>query len=200
MIFSPAFFPDIVPMLRSLRSNILLENLATAKISLMEFLTITDDRLEELGAAYPFQRNRIMYGLHKFHLKPWSIHTVQTINPNITTFELFYILAGYLKQMLVLECTLTYVSRHEFTHSRKTKDALERIAYDLQDIRRAAQQIRSIAITVSQSLTTRQRTAQHSALHVTNYRLNGRQSILLHFWFLEIFCHQNHSAEVLTLL
>lgn len=143
-IFRPAFFPDIMKMLRSLRSKSLLENFATSKISLMEFLTLTDARLEELGVVYPFQRNRIMYGLHKFHLRKWSPLSLQMFKENDTAFHLFYMLAGFLKQMLVLECTINYVSRNEFRHSETTNELIERIADELQEITWMLQKIRDI--------------------------------------------------------
>lgn len=187
-IFRPAFFPDIMNILHSLGSDSLLENFATSKISLMEFLTLTDNRLEDLGAIYPFQRNRIMYGLRQFHQKPWSPESLKIFNASDTTFELFYILAGFLKQMLILECTLIYVSRNEFRHTKTTNKHIERITDELEIITSHLKTIRCITEKVSP--------LDKELGFICNkwsniYRFNRRQFIL-HFWFLEIAWHQSH--------
>lgn len=175
-------------MLQVLGSDSLLENFATSKISLMEFLTLTDERIEELGAVYPFQRNRIMCGLQKFHLNPWSPRSLKVFKETDTTFDLFYTIAGLLKQMLILECTLNYVSRNEFKHNENTIEHIEHIACELQKIISDLKQIRKVTEKV------RPPNINPSSFVITwlnHYRFTSAQFIL-HFWSLEIACHQSH--------
>lgn len=60
----PAYFPDIFSMLYGMRCENYSSLFYQAKISLEEFLSITDEKLEEMGVKFPFQRKRILLGLY----------------------------------------------------------------------------------------------------------------------------------------
>lgn len=60
----PAYFPDIYSMLYGMRCENYASLFYQAKISLEEFLSITDDKLEKMGVKFPFQRKRILLGLY----------------------------------------------------------------------------------------------------------------------------------------
>lgn len=47
-----------------------------AKISLPEFLTIDDNRLQLIGVEFEYQRKRILHGLLKFHKQEFSRNSI----------------------------------------------------------------------------------------------------------------------------
>lgn len=60
----PAYFPDIFSMLYGMRCENYAPLFFQEQISLEEFLSITDDKLEKMGVTFPFQRKRILLGLY----------------------------------------------------------------------------------------------------------------------------------------
>lgn len=78
-------------MLEGMNCKRFIDKFTEAKVSLEEFLTISDIRLEEIGILFPYQRKMIQQGLYeyvthflcfkcfckfyfllKFHKKDWS--------------------------------------------------------------------------------------------------------------------------------
>lgn len=116
----PPFFPDVYNMLRSMETELYMENFVQNKVNLMEFLTLTDARLIEIGVTYPVARNRILYGIHKFHRQKWSPLTLPLLAKQNSMIDVLSLLSGYLKQILVVQSVLTFVLRNNFDRDDKT--------------------------------------------------------------------------------
>ncbi|XP_015514385.1 ankyrin repeat, SAM and basic leucine zipper domain-containing protein 1 isoform X1 [Neodiprion lecontei] len=52
-------------------------------IDLKTFLKLTEEDLVKLGFDMPFQRRQFMEGLHKFHVKSWSAHSIGAIRKSL---------------------------------------------------------------------------------------------------------------------
>lgn len=77
--FSPTFFLDVTDMLNGVRCDSVIKTLPEKNIRLFDFLSSTYDDLKDWGITLPYQRERIMGGLHKFHQHPYhpdSLHVV----------------------------------------------------------------------------------------------------------------------------
>lgn len=83
-----------------------------SRIGLTELLTITDDRLKDIGIEFPYHRKRILHGLLKFHEKSWSKNAlcIPKFDDNIQKY--FDVFSNCLKQLLVIEATLKFVDHH----------------------------------------------------------------------------------------
>lgn len=111
---SPSYFPDIVTMLRGMDCEDFISNFSEEKMSLEEFLTIDEKRLEEIGITMPFQRKMILFGLHKFFKGKWtnkSIYIPENIRTNITPIDHIYIFTNLLRQTIILKSQLVYLKK-----------------------------------------------------------------------------------------
>lgn len=141
-----------------MESSQYLANFSDFGISLMEFLTITDSRLKDIGVELPINRKKILLGLLKFHIHPWapnSIHmvkmnTFQSYAYNIYFFlvhsknnfiylcsinDIFLMLTGHLKHLIVLDCSLTHISKLQF-NVQKNEKQLNNIIKHLREYRK----------------------------------------------------------------
>ena len=53
-------------MLEGMDCKRFINNFSEAKVSLEEFLTISDERLKEIGILFPYQRKMILKGLNEY--------------------------------------------------------------------------------------------------------------------------------------
>lgn len=123
----PPFFPDVFNMLRSMESDAYFKNFLESKVSLMEFLTLTDKRLIEIGIPLPVARNRILYGIHKFHQHKWSPLTVPLQGKQNSMVDVLSLVSGYLKQILVVRSALIFTMRNNFKRDANTTQLLQKI-------------------------------------------------------------------------
>jgi hypothetical protein len=98
-----------------------------AEISLQEFLTISDTKLDQIGIEMPFQRNTIRLGLFNFFNAKWtknSLNVPAHLENHVSSLDLVYTLAGLLRHMVVMKCQLKYYQGLNF---RLSADNAERI-------------------------------------------------------------------------
>lgn len=62
-----------------MRAEICAKEFYKANISLAEFLTIDDDRLQSIGIVFEYQRKRILHGLLKFHGHEFSPKSLEVV-------------------------------------------------------------------------------------------------------------------------
>lgn len=94
-----------------------------AKISLPEFLTITDARLQEIGIEFPYQRKRILFGLLRFHSKAWSKSSLRFPQLKDDILQYFDVLTNCLKQLVVVKTSLHFITNHPiFAESQNCSD------------------------------------------------------------------------------
>jgi hypothetical protein len=91
-----------------------LKKFAEAKIGLEEFLTISDEKLKEIGIVYPFERQAILLGLYKFHTaETWdskSLFIPKSLKqPKLSEVEFVTLVANLLRQMIIIKAHITYM-------------------------------------------------------------------------------------------
>lgn len=88
-----------------------------AKISLLELLNITDERLVEIGVRFPFQRKRVLYGLLQFHKKKFVKETTWNIpllnSEQVTIVDAINAITICLKHLNILRCSLHFLQRED---------------------------------------------------------------------------------------
>lgn len=67
-------------MLKGMRAENCIKQFHNAKVSLAEFLTIDDNRLQSIGIDFEYQRKRILQGLLKFHRHPYSPKSIEIVS------------------------------------------------------------------------------------------------------------------------
>lgn len=112
--FRPPYSPDIYSMLSGMRATQLELEFYKSNIGLPEFLTITDQRLREIGVEFPYQRKRILLGLLRFHEKTWSQKSLPVPKlKNTSILQYFNIFSNCLKHLVVIRSALKFVEEHE---------------------------------------------------------------------------------------
>lgn len=112
--FSPLYFPDIIVLLRGMNCEEFIDHFALANVSLEEFLTITDERLNEIGIKFPFQRNMIKVGLHMFHTAAWSRSSLfipEKFEEGFSDVDLVMMLANIHRQLVLAKSHMHFLYR-----------------------------------------------------------------------------------------
>lgn len=110
---SPKLFLDSFRILEALKSDDIIKQVWEKNVDLMEFLSASDKELKTIGVSLPFQRNRILNGLYRFHKQPFSptsMHVVQT-DADYTNMDVALQLVSALKQIVVMNASLKFI-RH----------------------------------------------------------------------------------------
>lgn len=144
----PPYSPDVYTMLDGMRADRVEYKFYQANIGLPQLLTITDERLRQIGIDFPYHRKRILLGLLQFHERPWSKKslTIPTVNAKID--DIFNTLSSCLKQLIVIETTIKFIEEHPIfaaipmsTQAMQQRRAINR---ELQKMRTNIQQILGI--------------------------------------------------------
>lgn len=143
--------PDVFTLLNGMRSANLEYLFYESQISLTELLTITDERLKQIGVIYPFQRKRILLGLLKFHAHRFSSVSLHRIDPTQTTNlpKYFNIFSGILKHLIIMKCTLAFCQRNDLFRRQqssiknKSKPYLDQINCSMKAIQANVQELKS---------------------------------------------------------
>lgn len=126
---SPAYFPDVLVLLRGMDCEKFGEKFAQAEVSLEEFLSITDERLKEIGIDFPFERNMIRLGLHNFHKEAWSrrsLYVPSDFETDLSSLDLVMMLANVLRQTVVVKSHFLYMKQLSATYNlRAARDYIK---------------------------------------------------------------------------
>ncbi|EEZ98003.2 Ankyrin repeat, SAM and basic leucine zipper domain-containing protein 1-like Protein [Tribolium castaneum] len=136
----PQFFTDICEILYGTRSESVMPLLRDRNTSLFEFLTLNDSKLKEIGVRFPFQRNRILGGLYKFHkhqFQPKSIPFVMK-NQLYTNIDVAAAVLTCVKQTIAMEASLKFILNNCET-SLEPKEIRVLLQRNRQQIRRLRQ-------------------------------------------------------------
>lgn len=104
-------------MLRGMDCERLAPAFAQAEISLQEFLTISDTKLNQIGIEMPFQRNTIRLGLFNFFNAKWtrnSLNVPAHLKTHVSSLDLVFTLANLLRHIVVMKCQLEYYRELNF--------------------------------------------------------------------------------------
>lgn len=96
-----------------------LPNFAKAKVTLGQFLSLTDSELIGLGIEYPFERGIIQLGLMKFHKKKWSnksLFVPTNFEEKINSFEFIMMLANLSRQLVVIKSSIVFMTQFEYDY------------------------------------------------------------------------------------
>lgn len=135
-------------MLHGMRATRVEYNFYQARIGLPELLTITDERLQQIGISYPYHRKRILLGLLQFQEKKWSKDSLTIPKADANIVDIFNTLSSCLRQLIVIETTIKFVEEHPIFSaipmSIEAKQQRLAINQELQKMRKNIQQIFNI--------------------------------------------------------
>lgn len=75
-------FRDIYSLLYGMRCEHLAKLFHDTDVDLVTFLSLTDEKLKNIGVKLPFQRRRILSGLHTFHKHSFKIKSIPVVAKN----------------------------------------------------------------------------------------------------------------------
>lgn len=110
----PEYFQDINLILMNMGMENVLEYFAKEKISLADFLIMTDKKLEEVGIEYPIHRLKVLRGLLNFHLNQWTKRSIARVNKIGTDnfYEILILSANHLQNLVIINSSLKYVKNN----------------------------------------------------------------------------------------
>ncbi|XP_004534638.1 uncharacterized protein LOC101448315 isoform X2 [Ceratitis capitata] len=110
----PEYFQEINVILSSLNMGKFLEYFAKERISLLEFLSMNDDELKDVGIKYPIFRMKIMKGLLDFHLHHWSKKSIARVSRSSKEnfYEILMVTANHLQHLVILTATLRFIKHN----------------------------------------------------------------------------------------
>lgn len=109
---APSYFYRVREILNGLQLETLIPTLAKNGISLPQFLTMNEQKLQEAGIDLPILQKMVMHGLLRFHAYKWSKESVSSLtkkSPYLDTFHLYSIFAGHLQHLVVLRTSIVFL-------------------------------------------------------------------------------------------
>ncbi|XP_023025011.2 ankyrin repeat, SAM and basic leucine zipper domain-containing protein 1 [Leptinotarsa decemlineata] len=122
----PQFFLDICNFLCGVKAENAIRTFANNKISLSTFFSFSNSELKNLGVNLPYQRYRIMAGIHKFHEKPFSptsLHIIK-LEEMYSNTDLAVQLLTIVKHVIVMEACLLYMKKNQVEEEILEKEIL----------------------------------------------------------------------------
>ncbi|XP_065368286.1 uncharacterized protein Gasz [Calliphora vicina] len=110
----PEYFQEISTILLSISREHFLEYFAKGRITLAQFLCMTDEKLKELGIMFPLYRMKIMKGLLDFQLHHWSKKSIARVSKNSPEnfYEILMITANHLQHLVIINSSLKFIKHH----------------------------------------------------------------------------------------
>ncbi|RZC42622.1 ankyrin repeat, SAM and basic leucine zipper domain-containing protein 1 [Asbolus verrucosus] len=112
----PQLFVDICKILYGTRSENMVSVLRDKDIDLLEFLSCSDSKLKEMGIQLPYQRNRILGGLFKFHKHPFQPKSIPFVRKGelYTNIDVSSAVLSCVRQLIAMEASLKFImENHE---------------------------------------------------------------------------------------
>lgn len=118
----------------------------SSKINLMNFLSITDERLQDIGVEFPYQRKRLLYKLMTFHEAKNSRDSWSYAKQRKCIFEnVFDMISANLKQLIILNLTKDFLQRSDlFGDKIVSSNYFEKFEVLLDEIQREAKKLHKI--------------------------------------------------------
>lgn len=107
----PEYFPEIDNILCHMRMQSFLKFFAQNHISLSEFLTITDEKLENIGILLPLHRKKILLGLLRYHLNHWKTKEIVRVKrkDEDSFYDILMLAANQLKHLIIINSAIKFV-------------------------------------------------------------------------------------------
>lgn len=117
-----------------------------AKIDLPQFMQLTDERLQEIGVEFPYQRDRVILGLIRLHSAPFAVGSLHRTSANGSLVELFDSISSALKSLVICESSLKFAERRDIfgepiKPNKRTKELQRSIDEKLDEIRARSERI-----------------------------------------------------------
>lgn len=117
---------------------------------------MTNERLQELGVVFPYQRDRIMHGLMKIHSAPFDCQSLHRPNEVAELPEIFDSVSSCLKSLLICEMSLQFAQRKDLFSgpikpTERTKEYQRDIEKLLREINARTKNIHSVIKKVKQN-------------------------------------------------
>ncbi|CAG9821113.1 unnamed protein product [Phaedon cochleariae] len=143
---TPDFFLDICNFLRSVKSESTIKVFVDSKTTLSDFLTMSEYDLKTIGIKLPYQRYRILAGIHRFHKHPFhpkSLHIVPLAQV-YTNLDVATELLTVIKQLLAMDAGLTYIMKNVIPEDFSTSE-MASVRRNMDNIRIRLKQCKAVA-------------------------------------------------------
>lgn len=107
-----------------MRSEIVEYKLYEKRISILDLLTVSNDRLQRIGVDFPFQRKRILLGILRFHEQDWLKISLYIPKRKNTTSECFQLYADCLRSLTILKCSIRFNEDYELFCEASDNDTM----------------------------------------------------------------------------
>lgn len=136
----PPYFYRIGAILTGIELDVLHEKLAESEVSLPNFLTMSEKKLDEVGIKLPIIQQKIMHGLFRLHARPWGKRAIVSVSKSkrVDTFNLYSMFASHLQQLVIIRSSLVFliqlmrdrnlgdIERKDIVHACKTIDCYQK--------------------------------------------------------------------------
>lgn len=126
--FRPPYAQDVSHLLKGMRLQNLEYLFYTAKIGLPEFLQLTNERMEEIGVEFPYQRDRLTLGLLNIHTAPFGSDSLHRPTEGATLPDIFDSVSSCLKSLIICKASLKFAQREDlFGVSKLTEEQRKQV-------------------------------------------------------------------------
>lgn len=130
----PNFYREVSMLLNGSRSEQYLPQFMENNVDLYSYLTIDNNKLQQIGIATPFQRYRVLKGLYKFHKSPYKSKSVPIIKAGseATTLDIARTVVSFIRQITAMEASLQYLMNQEVQTEegcQESKDILKNVQF-----------------------------------------------------------------------
>ncbi|KAK4881050.1 hypothetical protein RN001_004369 [Aquatica leii] len=120
----PQFLQDICTMLYGMKCGNLQKMFVS--VDLLEFLSMNEEDLKNVGVQLPFQRNRILTGLNKFHKHLFKKKSIPIIPKNavFSTIDISHSILTAVRQLTVMEASLKYILKSDCNFNMQEDESI----------------------------------------------------------------------------
>ncbi|XP_044757548.1 ankyrin repeat, SAM and basic leucine zipper domain-containing protein 1-like [Coccinella septempunctata] len=110
----PLFLQDIYNFLYGTRCENLMKLFVNNNVSLLDLLSSSEEEFKDMGVAMPFQRRRLMTGIHIFHKTPFQPGSIPVVGKNelYSNVDIAVAVFSAIKQSICMEAALKYIMKN----------------------------------------------------------------------------------------
>lgn len=111
----PLLTQDICNILHGTRCENLMKLFVDQGINLLDFLTLSEEEFEAMGVEMPFQRRRLVAGIHKFHKRPFHPSSVPVVGKDepYSNVDVAAAVFSAIKQVICMEAAFKYLVKNK---------------------------------------------------------------------------------------
>lgn len=141
----PKFFGEVCDILCGVKCSHLIPTFLEKNVTLDQFLAMNGDDLNQNGVLLPYQRNRILTGLHRIHKQPYhpkSLH-VCVKKDSYSNLDIAAQVMSAVQQIIAMEASLKFILR-TLERDELTKEQREMAVRSINNIKQKTTSCRMV--------------------------------------------------------